>query len=241
MAADHDKPPAASQEAVQPSLWDRLIDDLPGLQAETQGLRKELLRRLKDDTEVLDTLLTGGSRAIAAHPDLTDDDRALAHRLLSREAALRRLQDGGVVVTPDVLREAVRRDIEMLFNIERLEADYLFTEREAHTYDSPAHLLEDFPEVRRSVVNYGVPSFSGKLGSDFDTDLLARELREVLIVFEPRLRSDSLRVKVKVGNKSGMRIEIDGLLMMSPAPERLRLSTAIDLDSGQATTELEGA
>lgn len=240
MVADHDTPPAALQEAVQPSLWDRLIDDLPGLLAETQGLRKELSRVLKGDEATVDKLIAGEARTIAAHPDLDDDGRALAHRYLSRQAALRRLRDGGVVVAPDVLREAVRRDIEMLFNIERLEADYLFTEKEARRYDSPSQILEDFPEVRRSVVNYGVPSFSGKLGSDFDTDLLARELREVLTVFEPRLRPDSLRVKVKVGSKSGMRIEIDGLLLMSPAPERLRLSTAIDLDSGQATTELEG-
>lgn len=239
MSVDRDPPRAALQEAVQPSLWDRLVDDLPGLQAETKGLNAELVRRAGLSATDVDALIAGGPRAIAAHPDLDDDSRALAHRLITRDAQRRRLADGGIVVTPEVLREAVRRDIEMLFNIERLEAEFLLTEREALDHPNPASVLADFPEVRASVVNYGVPSFSGRIGSDFDTDALARTIREVLAVFEPRLRKDGLSVRVRVGDKTGMRIEIDGMLLMSPVPERLRLSTSIDLDNGQAVTALE--
>ena len=32
----------AKREAVQPSLWDRLINDLPGLTSEIDGLRRLL-------------------------------------------------------------------------------------------------------------------------------------------------------------------------------------------------------
>ena len=92
--------------------------------------------------------------------------------------------------------------------------------------------LADFPQVRASVLNYGVPSFSGRRGSDFNKDELEREIREVLHVFEPRLKRNSIKVKVSIGDKTGLRIVIDGVLLLSPVPERLRLSTAIDLDNG---------
>ncbi len=36
-----------------------------------------------------------------------------------------------------------------------------------------------------------------------------------------------------------MRIEIDGVLMLSPVPERLRLSTVINLENGKASTTVE--
>ena len=38
----------------------------------------------------------------------------------------------------------------------------------------------------------------------------------------------------------GLSIEIEGLLIMSPAPERLKLRTLIDLDNGRATTRAAG-
>jgi type VI secretion system protein ImpF len=84
-----------------------------------------------------------------------------------------------------------------------------------------------------------VPSFTGKTGDSFDRDRLARELRDVLAVFEPRLKRDSIKVRVNINKKTGMKIEIDGVLMLSPVPERLRLSTTINLDNGQAVTALE--
>jgi len=120
-----------------------------------------------------------------------------------------------------------------------LEAQFLLTDREMANTISPAELLSDFPLVRRSVVNYGVPSFTGKTGDNFDQDRLARELRDVLAVFEPRLKRDSIKVRINIGKKTGMRIEIDGVLMLSPVPERLSLSTTINLDNGQAVTALE--
>ncbi|MCV2890320.1 type VI secretion system baseplate subunit TssE [Ruegeria aquimaris] len=226
-------------EAVQPSLWDRLVDDMPGLVAETEGMRAELARILGGVAEV-DALVSGGPRAIEKRIDLSEKTRLLLHRLQQKLSHRMRLEDRGVVVSADVLREAVRRDIEMLFNVERLEADFLMTERESLSVETPAAKLERFPEIRRSVLNYGVPSFAGRMsGNDFDKDALAREIREVLQVYEPRLRKESIKVKVRVGDKTGMRIDVDGVLMLSPVPERLRLSTTVDLDNGQARTQLE--
>lgn len=225
------------REAVQPSLWDRLVDDLPGLVAESGYQHSALLNELGEDK--LEEILTGGTRAVEQADDLDDDTRKRLHKLIAQTKRRKQLEASGIVVTADVLREAVRRDIEMLFNIERLEAQFLLTDHEMANTTSPADLLSDFPLVRSSVVNYGVPSFTGKTGDSFDRDRLARELRDVLAMFEPRLKRESIKVRVNINKKTGMKIEIDGVLMLSPAPERLRLSTTINLDNGQAVTAFE--
>ena len=47
----------ARREAVQPSLWDRLVNDLPGLASEIDGLRSALADQL--GAERVDALATG--------------------------------------------------------------------------------------------------------------------------------------------------------------------------------------
>ncbi|TJW20467.1 MAG: type VI secretion system baseplate subunit TssE, partial [Mesorhizobium sp.] len=54
----------AKREAVQPSLWDRLVNDLPGVTSEIDGLRQALQDELGADR--LDTLLAGSTRLIDA-------------------------------------------------------------------------------------------------------------------------------------------------------------------------------
>lgn len=230
----------ARQELVQPSFWDRLVDDLPGMVAETDSLKTELQKEVGPDID-LDQLLEGGPRAVERHTELTADTRQKLHALVIKTINRSKLEDRGIVVDSDVLREAVRRDLEMLFNIERLEADFILTDLEASRIQTTAQELADFPEVRSSVINFGVPSFSGRKGSDFNKDELERDLRHVLHIFEPRLKRNTVKVKVSIGEKTGLRIDIDGVLLLSPVPERLRLSTAINLDNGQASTTIEDA
>jgi type VI secretion system protein ImpF len=229
--------PQSTREAVQPSLWDRLVNDLPGLSSEVEGLRQALGDQL--GVERLDRLLGGDARTIDADPDLTVGQKRLVHRLIQQGRRRAELEARGVVVSPAVLREAVRRDIEALFNTERFESVPLLSEREAGKGDGRVLSLDEFPEVRRSVVNFGVPSFSGRSARDFDRDALAKEIRAVLTTFEPRLSENATKVTVTLGEKmAGLRIEIDAVLIMTPVPERLRLRTTINLDNGAALTEL---
>jgi type VI secretion system protein ImpF len=231
--------PRSIREAVQPSLWDRLVNDLPGLAAEIAAERAGLAREL--GAERVDALLSGGARAIAADFTVTEEEKRRLNHLLLQERRRDELEARGIVVSPQVLREAVRRDVEALFNTERFEARPLLTEQEATLLPDDPPALDDFPEVRRSVVNYGVPAFAGRTSRDFDRDALTREIKGILAIFEPRLKPQATRVTVGFGGKDGgLSIEIDGLLMMAPAPERLRLRTMIDLDSGQARTEARG-
>ena len=225
------------REAVQPSLWDRLVDELPGLVADFDSAKATLSRTV--GAERLERILEGGARSLEREPDLSAERRAEIASLLRLYQRKTFLEDRAVVVTPDVLREAVRRDIEALFNIERLESGALLTDREAMWFTPMSERLADFPEVRKSVLNYGMPSFAGKTESDFEKESLAKVIRDALAVFEPRLKKDTIKVTVTFKVKEGMRIAIDGTLMLSPVAERLRLSTTIDLDSGMATTRIE--
>ena len=229
--------PLPRREAVQPSLWDRLVDDLPGIVSETERQRADLVARI--GPERLEAVIAGGTRLIEADEDIDTDTRRDLHLFLTRMARRTFLEERGIVVSASVLREAVRRDIEALFNVERFESGLQLSDLERKDYETHEERIADFPHVRRSVLNYGVPSFSGRSISDFDLAALAKELREVIAVFEPRLKRETIRVKVAQGDRAGMRIEVDAMLMLSPVPERLRLSTMIDLDSGRATTALE--
>lgn len=226
----------ARREASQPSLWDRLVNDLPGLSSEIEGLRQSLDNEL--GSERVDALVAGSARLIDSDLDLTPDHKQRLHRLVFQNRNRAELESRGIVVSARVLREAVRRDIEALFNTERFEALPLLSDVEEEQVSDNRLNLGDFPEVRRSVVNYGVPSFSGRSSRDFDRDTLAREIKTVLGNFEPRLKESATKVTVTLNDKSmGLKIEIDGVLIMTPTPERLRLRTTINLDNGLARTE----
>ncbi|TPI65096.1 type VI secretion system baseplate subunit TssE [Mesorhizobium sp. B3-1-7] len=226
----------AKREAVQPSLWDRLVNDLPGLTSEIDGLRRLLEEEL--GAERVEALLAGSARVIDADAELTSEQKRRLHRLVFQTEHRTEIESRGVVVSARVLREAVRRDIEALFNTERFESVPMLSDAEHEQPLDELPPLADFPEVRRSVVNYGVPSFSGRSSRDFDRDTLAREIRAVLATFEPRLKESATTVNVTLGDKTvGLKIEIDAVLIMTPTPERMRLRTTINLDNGLARTE----
>ncbi len=231
--------PRAKREAVQPSLWDRLVNDLPGLGSEIDSLANTLREEL--GAERLDALLAGGTRVIDADAGLSPEQKRRLNRLMAQNRHRTEIESRGVVVSARVLREAVRRDIEALFNTERFESMPLLSDLEREQVpDTPAS-LDDFPEVRRSVVNYGVPSFSGRSSRDFDRDVLAREIKAILATFEPRLRDSETKVTVNLGDKTGLKIEIEAVLIMTPTPERLRLRTTINLENGLARTDFKEA
>lgn len=227
-----------SSETVQPSLWDRLIDDLPGLTTDIAAMRGALRGRLGTSSEI-DALISDGLNSLRRRTDLTGEVREIAEKLILATERQQRLENQGNTVGTDDIRRAVRRDIEMLFNCEHFAATYLLTEKEAAVHTSPDDLLANFPEVQKSVLNYGMPSFSGRRGSDFDRPELEAEITAVLKRFEPRLKPNSIKVKVTLSDTAGLRVEIDAILMLSPVSERLRFTTTIDLDNGQAETALE--
>jgi type VI secretion system protein ImpF len=130
---------------------------------------------------------------------------------------------GGASVTISELRRSVLRDLNWLFNTSQI----LRTEE-----------TESWPQVRNSVLNYGLPPLSGLTASGLDVPKLERALRQAILDFEPRILPDSVSVKAKVDQASldhhnVISLHIEALLWAQPLPIELLLRTQFDLESGQ--------
>lgn len=126
------------------------------------------------------------------------------------------------VLSPNRLRESVRRDLAYLLNNAHLAA----------TVD-----LTDYPEVARSTLNYGLPDLSGKTSSTVDVPALEKAIRRAIWEFEPRLLKESVRVRVLVDKQqmshNAMAFLIEAELWAQPLPLRLFLKTDLDLETGK--------
>jgi type VI secretion system protein ImpF len=143
---------------------------------------------------------------------LTDNDPASG--VEAREAR---------VLTRSQLRAAVLRDLASLMNAIRLGA----------TQD-----LSAYPEVERSVLNYGMPSFAGEIASTLDVNDLESAIRLAILCFEPRILADSLQVEAiatenGVGWHNVVSVRISARVWAQPVPLELLLRTEVDLETGQ--------
>ena len=122
------------------------------------------------------------------------------------------------------LRSGVRRDLEWLLNTRRIP-------------DDPGALAE----TQNSLYNYGLPDFSTyAIASPKDQTKLVRVLQAAVKVFEPRLAN--VRVVPVEINPQGlrtMRIRIEGLLLMDPAPEHISFDTTLQLTTGDFSVKDE--
>jgi|SRR5579863_2132558 type VI secretion system protein ImpF len=117
-----------------------------------------------------------------------------------------------------ILRSAVRRDLEWLLNTRRCP-------------DDPGSALG---ETENSVYNYGLPDFSTyAIASSKDQVKLVRVLQAAVKVFEPRLANVRV-VPLEISPKGlrTMKIRIEGLLLMDPAPEHISFDTTLQLTTG---------
>jgi type VI secretion system protein ImpF len=112
------------------------------------------------------------------------------------------------------LRESIRRDLEDLMN----------TRWRAGTWP------EECGELEVSLVNYGIPDFTGSnLGSPESQEEFRRTIQRVLQDFEPRLK----RVKVALVKNSEaldrtLRFRIEGWLQTDPFPEQVVFDSTIE-------------
>ena len=157
-------------------------------------------------------------------PELVPKERlqpSLLDRLTDEEPGNPQESRERRVLSPQRLREVVRRDLGWLFNAINL----------ASVED-----LSAYPQVARSVLNYGLPDLTGRTASGMDPPQLERMLRQVVKDFEPRILPGSIRVKLvvdeaKMGHNA-MVFDIEGELWAQPLPIRLYLRTELDLEVG---------
>lgn len=117
------------------------------------------------------------------------------------------------------LREAVLRDLRWLFNASGID----------DVVD-----LDPYPEVRRSVVNFGLRSLAGKPVTSIDPVEVARRIRETITFFEPRLSRIVVTPETRDDALQGLELAflVEAELWGQPVAQHLSLRTSIDVDTG---------
>jgi type VI secretion system protein ImpF len=147
---------------------------------------------------------------------------SLLDRLTDREPERAREPVGADRIDDVQLRHWVQRDLAWLLNTTHLAAGFD---------------LSDYPEVARSVLNYGIADLTGRTLSSLKSDQLARQITLGLMQYESRLVRDTIEVRVSSApNGSGrptVFIEIAGVLRTEPLPVRTRVRAEVDVESGR--------
>lgn len=125
-----------------------------------------------------------------------------------------------------LLKEALRRDLEWLLNTRRIAS-------------APDDGLR---ELNKSVYVFGLPDFTGyKMSTPAEQTRLLRRLEVAVKLFEPRLANIKV-VPVEAGLMTSrrLRLRIEGLLLIDPAPEHVTFDTVLELTSGQYEVQNAG-
>ncbi|MDW2982047.1 MAG: type VI secretion system baseplate subunit TssE [Rhodanobacter sp.] len=125
------------------------------------------------------------------------------------------------VISATRLRDCVTRDVSWLLNCVSLDVDVN---------------LDDYPEVARSVLNFGIPDLTGASLSGINSETLQRRIKDAILAFEPRLTANTLRVAVNADHKrmdrQALMFNIESEMWAQPIPLNLFLKTEVDLETG---------
>ena len=151
---------------------------------------------------------------------------SLLDRLIDHEPQASRDAPKGQTQILAELKQSVRRDLENLLN----------------TRQRCLELPEDLAELGRSLVNYGIPDFTGSgMGAAKGPQDICRLLKEAIVRYEPRFK----RVNVQLLDNAEsldrtLRFRIDTVLRVEPVSERVVFDST--LQPGTGTFEVrEGA
>jgi type VI secretion system protein ImpF len=145
--------------------------------------------------------------------------QSVLDRLLGTEDALPGDDSYAWAQSVDLLKQAVRRDIEWLLNTRRIA--------------EPAP--EQYEELRRSVYHFGIPDLTSLSKDAPETrSRLLRYVEEGIRDFEPRLAN----VRVSFAERDGedhreLHFIIEGLLRLDPNPEQVAFDTVLEIASGE--------
>lgn len=143
---------------------------------------------------------------------LTDNKRAVEVEGVDRQ-----------IVSRKELRQAVIRDLASLLDTTRLGV----------SVD-----LGAWPEVERSVLNFGLPSFTGETASSLNVQELEKAIREAVLRFEPRILARTLQVEAESTDNmldwhNVVRVRISAQVWAQPVPLEILLRTEVNLETGQ--------
>jgi type VI secretion system protein ImpF len=120
------------------------------------------------------------------------------------------------------LREYVCRDLAWLLNCTNLES---------------SEDLQRYPEVQRSVLNFGLPALTGRSATSIDPETAVRQLLQAIRVFEPRLGRVTVTPELSQErmDERTLTFRVEAELWGRPAAQHLSLRTSLDVDSGNVS------
>jgi type VI secretion system protein ImpF len=149
---------------------------------------------------------------------------SLLDRLTDDDPAERRDAEHKRFASTKQLRDSVLRDLSWLLNSVRL---------------SSVQELSGFPQVAKSVLNFGLPDLTGRMASSVDRPELERQLCQAIRHFEPRLLPQTVVVQVVTAahesRHNNLQLSIDAKLEAHPVPLYVRLRSDIDLETGEVS------
>lgn len=131
----------------------------------------------------------------------------------------RRGDHGGAHARRDVrdLRDAVRLDLQNLLNTR-------------HRFLGAP---DDLPELRVSLVNYGIPDFTGTPFADATNQRqFCRVLEEIIRTYEPRLRMVKVGMRMEAREDRVLRFRIEAVLVHGEVSERTVFESVLESGSG---------
>lgn len=160
-------------------------------------------------------------------------DKTLAERL--QPSLLDRLTDnepGNVkesretrVIDVTRLREIIQRDLSWLLNTNNIES----------TFD-----VEVYPNVARSVLNYGLREVSGSFSTSERAELIRRSIDRAIAAHEPRIIEGSVDVELTpqdTGSDMIVALNIRADMWAQPLPLELYLRSQVDVTTGEVSVE----
>lgn len=123
------------------------------------------------------------------------------------------------------LRLIIERDLSWLLN----------TNNNATLIDE-----ERFPNVRQSVLNYGVREVAGDYSTLDRAEMIRKSIQRAIELFEPRIHKGSIDVNLRAGEQNRETVisfDIRGDMWAQPMPLELYLRSEVDITTGELKLE----
>jgi len=255
------------RERLQPSLLDRLLDDERLLTSFELSVAVRELHRLKiaagDFTQILATQGLRPADPEHSGPTKSPDGESLSWSCVAPSGRVSLAQLKSFVLKPpgapqgvmlqsfctvearNVLNEGTESAERRLLSMRRMR-EYVCRDLTALLNAISLDTSDDltrYPQVRESVVNFGMPSLAGVAVVSVDPLKTAAIIEEAIQRFEPRLRKVRVTPEPPRDRADGHAVsfKIDADLWGQPASQHLILRTRIDTDSGNVSVADAGA
>lgn len=129
------------------------------------------------------------------------------------------------------LKRHIEIDLLDLMNSTCLEATLFAAKGQSASFP-----FDSFPRVRRSIINYGLPTMIGRLLYHATPAALELDIRDAIVAFEPRLKRETVKVRLelaendKIDPSEPIRLFIEAKAPSTRGDVIVRMNTIWDLE-----------